>query len=316
MEETIGTRINVNRTEEAVATGAEQIAVGCPFCRIMLSDGLTLQQSEGNARPEVEVLDVAQMLLASIKRAPEPAETADVVAEAEQATAAAAATDDKLSEELKNPQSSGPDDDQAIAAKSNISVDESGKVTAVEPATDSPESQDTEASAKPVEDTASKAADLSASEKEAAAMANVGPVNAGPSASSSATPTGAESPAFTPEPVAAAESDQTAKAAPVEADAAENGDAADAPKDDSPNEPARIVPVDEAAAPDPVAEDAAPLKNASPTASEVSSGANAASSDAQFAENEFEGSKFMIAEGGPFEPKPPLLDAPEDPDKT
>lgn len=72
MEETIGTRINVNRTEEAVATGADQIAVGCPFCRIMLSDGLTLQQSEGKAREEVEVLDVAQMLLASVKRAPKP----------------------------------------------------------------------------------------------------------------------------------------------------------------------------------------------------------------------------------------------------
>ena len=34
-------RININRTEEAVATGADQIAVGCPFCRVMLSDGLT-----------------------------------------------------------------------------------------------------------------------------------------------------------------------------------------------------------------------------------------------------------------------------------
>ncbi|WP_028659851.1 (Fe-S)-binding protein [Nocardioides insulae] len=67
MEETIGERINVNRTEEAVATGADQIAVGCPFCRVMLSDGLTAAQSNGNAREEVEVLDVAQMLLASVK---------------------------------------------------------------------------------------------------------------------------------------------------------------------------------------------------------------------------------------------------------
>ena len=68
MEETIGSRINTNRTEEAVATGADQIAVGCPFCRVMLSDGLTAQQAEGKAREEVEVLDVAQMLLASVKR--------------------------------------------------------------------------------------------------------------------------------------------------------------------------------------------------------------------------------------------------------
>ncbi|GAA4374106.1 heterodisulfide reductase-related iron-sulfur binding cluster [Nocardioides caricicola] len=67
MEETIGSRINENRTAEAVGTGADQIAVGCPFCRVMLSDGLTSQQANGSARAEVEVLDVAQMLLASVK---------------------------------------------------------------------------------------------------------------------------------------------------------------------------------------------------------------------------------------------------------
>jgi Fe-S oxidoreductase len=67
MEETIGQRINVNRTNEAVGTGADQIAVGCPFCRVMLSDGLTAAQADGTAREEVEVLDVAQMLLASVK---------------------------------------------------------------------------------------------------------------------------------------------------------------------------------------------------------------------------------------------------------
>ncbi len=68
MEETIGERINVNRTTEAVATGADQIAVACPFCNVMLSDGLTEQQSKGEAREEVEVLDVAQMLLAAVRR--------------------------------------------------------------------------------------------------------------------------------------------------------------------------------------------------------------------------------------------------------
>ncbi|WP_374457032.1 (Fe-S)-binding protein [Nocardioides sp.] len=67
MEENLGERINVNRTKEAVGTGADQIAVGCPFCRVMLSDGLTAQQAKGEAREEVEVLDVAQMLLASVK---------------------------------------------------------------------------------------------------------------------------------------------------------------------------------------------------------------------------------------------------------
>ncbi|MGZ4476738.1 MAG: heterodisulfide reductase-related iron-sulfur binding cluster, partial [Nocardioides sp.] len=67
MEEKIGSRINRNRTDEAVGTGADQIAVGCPFCRVMISDGLTASQADGTARESVEVLDVAQMLLASVK---------------------------------------------------------------------------------------------------------------------------------------------------------------------------------------------------------------------------------------------------------
>ncbi|MFL6167197.1 MAG: (Fe-S)-binding protein, partial [Ornithinibacter sp.] len=66
MEEKLGTQINTNRTEEAIATGAERIAIGCPFCRVMLSDGLTAKQSEGVAET-VEVVDVAQMLLAAVR---------------------------------------------------------------------------------------------------------------------------------------------------------------------------------------------------------------------------------------------------------
>ncbi|CAN5594992.1 heterodisulfide reductase-related iron-sulfur binding cluster [soil metagenome] len=76
MEEKTGERINMNRSTEAVETGADQIAVGCPFCRVMLSDGLTSLQADGKAREEVEVLDVAQMLLASVKRADAPATVA------------------------------------------------------------------------------------------------------------------------------------------------------------------------------------------------------------------------------------------------
>ena len=77
MEENLGERINLNRTREAVATGADQIAVGCPFCRVMLSDGLTSMQSEQRAPEETEVLDVAQLLLEAVgrgrTRAPEAA---------------------------------------------------------------------------------------------------------------------------------------------------------------------------------------------------------------------------------------------------
>src|SRR5699024_9744649 len=79
MEETIGTRINTNRTDEALqvieetngarpsdADGAKgAIATACPFCRVMLSDGLTAAQGEGRGE-QVEVLDVAQLLLEGV----------------------------------------------------------------------------------------------------------------------------------------------------------------------------------------------------------------------------------------------------------
>jgi Fe-S oxidoreductase len=61
MEEKLGTRINLNRVDEALATGVEEVAVACPFCRIMVSDGVTARESS------VEVLDVAQALLRSVK---------------------------------------------------------------------------------------------------------------------------------------------------------------------------------------------------------------------------------------------------------
>ncbi len=85
MEEQLGSRINLNRTEEAISTGADRIAVGCPFCRVMLSDGLTAKQSEG-ASEDIEVVDVAQMLLASVKESAAPAKGATTESE-EQADA-------------------------------------------------------------------------------------------------------------------------------------------------------------------------------------------------------------------------------------
>ncbi|NGO46074.1 4Fe-4S dicluster domain-containing protein [Streptomyces sp. YC419] len=93
MEESLGERINMNRTTEAVDTGADQIVVGCPFCRVMLSDGVSALQAKSGAREEVEVLDVAQMLLASVKgdttTKPEQAPAAAPTAPAAPATAPA-----------------------------------------------------------------------------------------------------------------------------------------------------------------------------------------------------------------------------------
>ena len=67
MEETIGERINVNRSDEALSTGATKVAVACPFCNVMLNDGVTVRQQEGSAAEGIEVLDVAALLLQSVK---------------------------------------------------------------------------------------------------------------------------------------------------------------------------------------------------------------------------------------------------------
>jgi Fe-S oxidoreductase len=71
MEERIGKRINVERVDEALGTAPTKIATGCPFCRVMLSDGLTARKSEQAAGEHVEVVDVAQLLLAAVKRGDE-----------------------------------------------------------------------------------------------------------------------------------------------------------------------------------------------------------------------------------------------------
>ncbi|MFV0496454.1 (Fe-S)-binding protein [Mycobacterium sp.] len=67
MEEHIGKRINHDRVDEALATNAAAVAVACPFCRVMVTDGVNDRQEEAG-RSGVEVLDVAQVLLGSLDR--------------------------------------------------------------------------------------------------------------------------------------------------------------------------------------------------------------------------------------------------------
>ncbi|KLO42083.1 FeS-binding protein [Mycobacterium nebraskense] len=67
MEEHIGKRINHERVDEALATGAATIATACPFCRVMVTDGVN-DRAEEAGRTGVEVLDVAQVLLGSLDR--------------------------------------------------------------------------------------------------------------------------------------------------------------------------------------------------------------------------------------------------------
>jgi heterodisulfide reductase subunit D len=50
--------VNVERAEEALATGAQTIAVACPFCMVMLSDGVKAKNKEA----EVAVVDLAELI--------------------------------------------------------------------------------------------------------------------------------------------------------------------------------------------------------------------------------------------------------------
>ena len=56
MEERVGKRINVERTEELLATGAETLAVACPFCLTMISDGARALGSEAPVQDIAEIV--------------------------------------------------------------------------------------------------------------------------------------------------------------------------------------------------------------------------------------------------------------------
>ncbi|HEY3209099.1 MAG TPA: (Fe-S)-binding protein [Actinomycetota bacterium] len=70
LEEHLGKRINVERTEEAISTGAGTMGVACPFCLIMLDDGA---KAKGE---RIQVFDVAQVLARSIQTEPRQGEAA------------------------------------------------------------------------------------------------------------------------------------------------------------------------------------------------------------------------------------------------
>jgi Fe-S oxidoreductase len=54
--------INIERIEDAIATGSKAIAVACPFCMVMMSDGVKNKEKEH----EVKVYDLAELLAESI----------------------------------------------------------------------------------------------------------------------------------------------------------------------------------------------------------------------------------------------------------
>ena len=70
MEENTGKNINVERSQELLATGADRIATACPFCYVMIDDGV---KGEGIEDDQVQVADIAIHLLDAIRTGETPA---------------------------------------------------------------------------------------------------------------------------------------------------------------------------------------------------------------------------------------------------
>ena len=64
MEEMVGDRVNITRTNELLETGASTIAVNCPFCSTMITDGV----KAADRVDQVQVKDISEILLESVKR--------------------------------------------------------------------------------------------------------------------------------------------------------------------------------------------------------------------------------------------------------
>jgi Fe-S oxidoreductase len=64
MEERIGKRINEERTDEAISTGASTLGVACPYCLVMLDDGARARDAE------LRVTDISQLLADSVAGEP------------------------------------------------------------------------------------------------------------------------------------------------------------------------------------------------------------------------------------------------------
>ncbi|WP_405152005.1 heterodisulfide reductase-related iron-sulfur binding cluster [Sphaerisporangium sp. NBC_01403] len=67
MEERIGKRINTERVDEALTTDPDTVSTACPFCLVMLGDAINEKKNSGQAKESLEVVDVAQLLITSVK---------------------------------------------------------------------------------------------------------------------------------------------------------------------------------------------------------------------------------------------------------
>jgi len=254
MEEHIGKRINHERVDEALATGATTVATACPFCRVMVTDGVNDRQ-EAAGREGVDVRDVAQLLLESLDRnavklpekgtaAKEAAKHAETVApKASTATATAPA------KESTETQATEPAEDKAAKAVTGLGIAGGAKRPGAK--------KDPQKEGAPTQ-----SASAPATEEAPAAKAPAAPVKglgiAGgakrPGAKKAAAPTQsapAAAPEAKPEPAAAA-TEAKAPAAPVKGlGIAAGAKRPGAKKAAAAAQPAASAPAPEAATPEP-----------------------------------------------------------------
>jgi Fe-S oxidoreductase len=67
LEERTGKRINEERIEEALALNPDTVSTACPYCMVMLGDAINAKKAAGEAKQSLEVIDVAQLLVRSVK---------------------------------------------------------------------------------------------------------------------------------------------------------------------------------------------------------------------------------------------------------
>ncbi len=66
MEESIGTRINVVRVEQALPKTPATIATACPYCAVMMADGVSALEKVG----EIATRDIAELVAVAMVREP------------------------------------------------------------------------------------------------------------------------------------------------------------------------------------------------------------------------------------------------------
>ncbi|WP_058047476.1 (Fe-S)-binding protein [Streptomyces roseifaciens] len=74
MEERIGKRINNERVDEALSLNPDIVSTACPFCLVMLTDSVNGKKNDGKAKESIQVVDVAQLLLESVRTPAAPEE--------------------------------------------------------------------------------------------------------------------------------------------------------------------------------------------------------------------------------------------------